>query len=83
MHQSMQKLHSNHIKPACFFCGRGWKSKVLDATWPVSEGPEGMEAALTRICNEAMQAIEDGHSYLIVSDRATGNYIFRGYIFTW
>lgn len=46
--------------------------QVLDATWAVSEGPNGMEAALDRICQEADQAIEEGYSYLIISDRATG-----------
>ncbi len=46
--------------------------QVLDATWAVSEGPDGMESALDRICQEADQAIEEGYSYLIVSDRATG-----------
>lgn len=46
--------------------------QVLDATWAVSEGPDGMEAALDRICQEADQAIEEGYSYLIISDRATG-----------
>ena len=46
--------------------------QVLDATWGVSEGPGGMEEALHRICQEADQAIADGYSYLIISDRATG-----------
>ncbi len=46
--------------------------QVLDATWAVSEGPDGMEAGLKRICEEADQAIQDGYSYLIMSDRATG-----------
>ena len=51
---------------------RGWRAKTLDATWAVSEGPEGMQAALTRLCHEAMQAIQEGYSFLILSDRATG-----------
>ncbi|KAL0054356.1 hypothetical protein WJX82_007542 [Trebouxia sp. C0006] len=51
---------------------RGWRAKVLDATWAVSEGPDGMEAGLKRICEEADQAIQEGYSYLIMSDRATG-----------
>ena len=46
--------------------------QVLDATWDVSEGPQGMQTALDRICSEAEQAIKDGVSYLIISDRATG-----------
>ena len=31
-----------------------------------------MEAGLKRICEEADQAIQEGYSYLIMSDRATG-----------
>jgi glutamate synthase (NADPH/NADH) large chain len=48
---------------------RGWQSKVIDITWPRAEGPSGMRRALDRICNEAEQAIDDGYSLVILSDR--------------
>ena len=32
---------------------RSWETRVIDATWPVEEGPAGMVAALERICEEA------------------------------
>jgi len=51
---------------------RGWTSQVLDITYPRSEGEAGLKPALERICAEASQAIGDGHSLVILSDRAAG-----------
>jgi glutamate synthase (NADPH/NADH) large chain len=49
---------------------RGWKSKVIDITWPRGEGKAGLLGALDRICQEAEQAIDDDYSLVILSDRA-------------
>ncbi len=51
---------------------RGWKSRVIDITWDRSEGPDGLKPALERICEESRQAIRDGYSLIILSDRAVG-----------
>lgn len=51
---------------------RGWSTKVIDATWPVSEGEGGLETALQRICDEASAAIEAGFQFIVLSDRAQG-----------
>jgi glutamate synthase (NADPH/NADH) large chain len=51
---------------------RGWRSKVIDITWPKEQGPEGLGAALDRICGEAERAIEEGYALIILSDRAIG-----------
>jgi glutamate synthase (NADPH/NADH) large chain len=51
---------------------RGWKSKVIDITWPRSEGKTGMVRALDRICAEAELATDHGYSLLILSDREVG-----------
>jgi glutamate synthase (NADPH) large chain len=51
---------------------RGWKTRTIDITWPRSEGAAGMRSAMDRICAEARQAIRDGYSLLVLSDRATG-----------
>ena len=48
---------------------RGWKSKVIDITFPVSSGKDGLVAALDRICAEASAAIADGYSLVVLSDR--------------
>ncbi|NIN74859.1 MAG: glutamate synthase subunit alpha, partial [Xanthomonadales bacterium] len=49
--------------------GRGWRTKTIDITWPRAEGKGGMLAALDRVCAEAEQAIDDGYSLVILSDR--------------
>jgi glutamate synthase (NADPH/NADH) large chain len=51
---------------------KGWKSRVLDITFPKSEGKAGLEKALLRLRTEASQAIADGNSLIILSDRAVG-----------
>ncbi|MDF1811955.1 MAG: glutamate synthase large subunit [Verrucomicrobiales bacterium] len=43
---------------------------TLDTTWAVSEGAEGLEPAIDRLCVEAEKAIDSGTSILILSDRA-------------
>jgi hypothetical protein len=45
-------------------------SQVIDATWPISEGPKGLRAALERIASDSAQAIDDGFDFVVLSDRA-------------
>jgi glutamate synthase domain-containing protein 2/glutamate synthase domain-containing protein 1/glutamate synthase domain-containing protein 3 len=47
-------------------------SRTLDATWPVGEGPDGLRAAMERLCAEADRALADGVNILVLSDRAAG-----------
>ncbi len=47
-----------------------FKSYVLDITYPLAWGPEGVEAKLASLCAEATDAIKSGKNILIVSDRA-------------
>ena len=49
-----------------------FKSRTLDITWAVADGPAGMEPALERVCREADAALADGVNILILSDRAVG-----------
>ena len=51
---------------------RGWRTKTIDITWPRSEGETGLLSTLDRICQEAEQAIDDGFSIVVLSDRALG-----------
>ncbi|MEQ9406652.1 MAG: glutamate synthase large subunit [Fuerstiella sp.] len=51
---------------------RGWRSRVIDITYPKSEGVAGLKPALDRICEEAREAIRDGYSLIVLSDRAIG-----------
>ncbi|KAG6715319.1 hypothetical protein I3842_05G244300 [Carya illinoinensis] len=49
---------------------RGWRSKVLDITFSKDRGRKGLEETLDRICNEAHDAIKEGYTLLVLSDRA-------------
>lgn len=48
---------------------RGWRTKTIDITYPRSEGAAGLKPALKRIASEAEQAIADGYSLVVLSDR--------------
>jgi glutamate synthase domain-containing protein 2/glutamate synthase domain-containing protein 1/glutamate synthase domain-containing protein 3 len=47
-------------------------ARTLDITWPVAEGPDGLAAAVDRVCAEASAALADGVNILILSDRTLG-----------
>ena len=47
-----------------------FKSALLDTTWQVWEGKQGLQARLDALCAEADAAIASGASVLILSDRA-------------
>jgi glutamate synthase (NADPH/NADH) large chain len=49
---------------------KGWRSRVIDITYPKGESIAGLEAAMARICEESSQAIADGYSLIVLSDRA-------------
>ena len=52
---------------------RDWRSKTIDITYPLSADENTLPAlqeALQRICDEAKQAIADGYSLIILSDRS-------------
>jgi len=49
-----------------------FESAVLDITYPLAWGPEGIEARLASLCAQAVDAIKGGNNILIVSDRGIG-----------
>jgi hypothetical protein len=49
-----------------------WDTALIDATFPATEGPEGLRRALKRLGDEAEAAVRGGVVVLVVSDRATG-----------
>ncbi len=49
---------------------RGWKTKVIDIVFDRDGGKDALLESLSRICNETTQAIKDGYSIVILSDRA-------------
>ncbi|CAG9560728.1 unnamed protein product [Danaus chrysippus] len=51
---------------------RGWRTKVIDCTFDISDGPMGLEPALTRLAGEAHDAALAGYQLLVLSDRQAG-----------
>jgi glutamate synthase domain-containing protein 2/glutamate synthase domain-containing protein 1/glutamate synthase domain-containing protein 3 len=49
-----------------------FEARTIDITWPVGDGPRGMERRLQEICDQASQLVEDGMTILILSDRNIG-----------
>jgi glutamate synthase domain-containing protein 2/glutamate synthase domain-containing protein 1/glutamate synthase domain-containing protein 3 len=45
---------------------------TLDITWPIEHGPDGMEARLHALCDEAARYVDHGANILILSDRNLG-----------
>ena len=50
----------------------GWRSKTIDITYERTDAPGSLVAALHRISREAEQAIDDGYSIVVLSDRRIG-----------
>ncbi|MBD8067207.1 glutamate synthase large subunit [Devosia sp. PTR5] len=46
-----------------------FKTKTIDITYPAVNGPEGMEAAIEAICQEAEEAVRGEYNIIILSDR--------------
>ncbi len=51
---------------------RGWRSKTIDITFDRGSVPGGMVEALDRICHETEEAIDEGYSIVVLSDREIG-----------
>ncbi|MBV9534532.1 MAG: glutamate synthase large subunit, partial [Solirubrobacterales bacterium] len=45
---------------------------TIDITWPIEEGPDGMESRLAALCEEAERYVEHDANILILSDRNLG-----------
>jgi glutamate synthase domain-containing protein 2/glutamate synthase domain-containing protein 1/glutamate synthase domain-containing protein 3 len=45
---------------------------TLDITWPIEQGPDGMEVRLYDLCGEAAMYVDNGANILILSDRNVG-----------
>ena len=48
----------------------GWKTKVIDITYPKEDAHSGMLKTIERACAESELAINEGYSFIILSDRA-------------
>jgi glutamate synthase (ferredoxin) len=54
------------------FIDSPWDAALIDASFPVSDGPDGLERALRRLGDDAEDAVQRGVAVLVVSDRGVG-----------
>ncbi len=47
----------------------GFRTRTIPVLYPVAEGGEGLKMALSEVCASIDRAIDDGYSYIILSDR--------------
>ncbi|MDP8936991.1 MAG: glutamate synthase large subunit, partial [Actinomycetota bacterium] len=52
--------------------GGGFGCAHLDATFPVGDGPDGLRAAVTRLCDDAERLVRAGTGILLVDDGGVG-----------
>ncbi|MEP6919086.1 MAG: glutamate synthase-related protein, partial [Acidobacteriota bacterium] len=53
---------------------RGFRSTTLSMLYRPEEGPAGLERALDELCAQASNAVEAGHTVVILSDRGVSKY---------
>jgi len=49
----------------------GFKSRIIDTTWALTDGADAMQQAVIAVCNEVEAAVDEDIDILILSDRAT------------
>jgi glutamate synthase domain-containing protein 2/glutamate synthase domain-containing protein 1/glutamate synthase domain-containing protein 3 len=49
-----------------------FEARTIDITWPVADGPPGMERRLEEICAQASELVDRGVNIIILSDRNLG-----------
>ncbi len=64
-------LFEHQLEKIKHFKDEGFPSIVLDCSWTVSDGVNGLEKRLDELCLEAEQAVTQNFNILILSDRAT------------
>lgn len=47
----------------------GFKAATLDITWPVNEGPQGLESAIKRLWKQSDDLVYQNYDFIILSDR--------------
>ena len=61
--RDMQRLREQRIED--------FQTATLSSLFPAADGAEGLRAALDRLVDEATQAVDDGYSLIILSDRGS------------
>ncbi len=58
----------------CHLRYKGFDATRVDMTFPVADGAEGLEKAIARLCEEAEKAVDQGCSYIVLTDRGVSEH---------
>ena len=72
VHLKSPMLLSDELDALLSFRQPGFSATLIETSFPVEDGPSGLEAALDALCDHADNAIEDGHSLIVLSDEEVG-----------
>ncbi len=64
--EELAKLRHGHI-------GFQRQPRTLTMLYPVAQGAAGLKAALDELCRQASVAVQEDHSFIILSDRGSSN----------
>lgn len=62
-------ISNRELDLLCNLRYKGFNTRKLAMTFPVSEGAEGIRKAVARLCKEAEEAVDAGCNYVVLSDR--------------
>lgn len=62
-------ISNRELDLLCHLRYKGFDACRLDMTFPIEDGAEGLEKGVQRLCEEAEKAVDDGCSYIVLSDR--------------
>jgi glutamate synthase domain-containing protein 2/glutamate synthase domain-containing protein 1/glutamate synthase domain-containing protein 3 len=63
-------LFEHELERIKHFDDQGFPSIIIDITWPLSEGENGLKSRLDQLCREVEEAVTKDFNILILSDRA-------------
>lgn len=66
-------LTNTQLDILCNIRYKGFKSVKLPALFEAAKGEKGLKEALDALCAEAEKAVDDGGSYIVLSDRGVDN----------
>jgi glutamate synthase domain-containing protein 2/glutamate synthase domain-containing protein 1/glutamate synthase domain-containing protein 3 len=64
-------LFEHQLEKITHMAEHGFPAHVLDCTWDVSTGKDGLKARIDELCQEAEEAVNNKITILVLSDRAT------------
>lgn len=62
-------ISNRELDLLCNLRYKGFNTRKLSMTFPVKDGAEGIKNAVSRLCEEAERAVDEGCNYVVLSDR--------------